>query len=82
VAPGDLGAALAAARSGLRIDAHPGDPASVTIGGAAPDPRLVLTVTAWAAERDVLVAELRTAGGSLEDRYLELTGDRDVEHST
>jgi len=40
--------------------------------GRAPDPALVATLAAWAAERGLLLAEVRTTGGSLEERFLEL----------
>jgi ABC-2 type transport system ATP-binding protein len=76
-----LAAALRPGRHGLSVDGVPGDPRSVTIAGLPPDPGLVAAVAAFAAERGVLVAELHTTGGSLEERYLELTGDRDVERS-
>jgi ABC-2 type transport system ATP-binding protein len=41
---------------------------------AAVDPALLATVTAWGAERDVLVQDLRSGGRSLEDVFLSLTG--------
>jgi hypothetical protein len=81
VALDDLAAALRAERAGVVVEHAPGDPLAVTVSGAPPDARLVAAVATWAAERGVLVAELRTTGGSLEERYLELTGDRDVERS-
>lgn len=37
-------------------------------------PDLLATITAWCAARDVLVSELRVERRSLEDVYLELTG--------
>jgi ABC-2 type transport system ATP-binding protein len=77
-----LAAALRSARDRLRVEPAPCDPFGVTIHGSPPDPRLVAAVATWAADEGVLVAELRTTGGSLEERYLELTGDRDVERST
>ncbi len=40
---------------------------------------IVLEVAQWAAREGLLVTELRAGAASLEDRYLELTGDRDVE---
>jgi ABC-2 type transport system ATP-binding protein len=42
------------------------------VEGVAPDPRLVAAVATWCAERGALIVELRTAGGTLEERYLEL----------
>jgi ABC-2 type transport system ATP-binding protein len=40
---------------------------------------LVLELAQWAAREGLLVEELCAGATSLEDRYLELTGDRDVE---
>jgi ABC-2 type transport system ATP-binding protein len=45
---------------------------------ADPSPELVAAIAGWAAERDILIAELRAGGATLEERYLELTGDREV----
>jgi ABC-2 type transport system ATP-binding protein len=45
------------------------------IDGSGPTPPLVAGLTAWCAERGILVAELRTGGATLEERYLELTGE-------
>jgi ABC-2 type transport system ATP-binding protein len=56
----------------------PGDQRQMTVLGPAPDPRLVERVASWAAARSLLITRLETSGGSLEDRYLELTGDLDV----
>ena len=36
-------------------------------------------IAAWAAREGLLIVELRAGAASLEERYLELTGDRDVE---
>ena len=46
-------------------------------GAAAAD--VVLEVARWAAQEGLLVVELQAGATSLEDRYLELTGDHDVE---
>lgn len=46
-------------------------------GAASAD--VVAEIAAWAAREGVLIVELRAGAASLEDRYLELTGDRDVE---
>ena len=40
---------------------------------------LVLELAQWAAREGLLVEELHAGATSLEDRYLELTGDRDIE---
>ena len=36
-------------------------------------------LAAWAARHGLLIVELRAGAASLEERYLELTGDADVE---
>jgi ABC-2 type transport system ATP-binding protein len=41
-------------------------------GGATPGPATVSAVAAWCAERGLLLAELRTTRGTLEERFLEL----------
>lgn len=67
--PGLLGAALggrcAETAAGYRLTGVPSTPA------------LISSLAAWCADNDVLVTELRSAGSSLEDVFLELTG-RDV----
>ena len=56
-----------------------GDPLAVTIEGADPEPWLTAAVASWAAAHDIVITELRARSATLEERYLELTGDRDVE---
>ena len=46
------------------------------IDGVGPAPPLVAGLAAWCAERGILIAELRTGGATLEERYLELTGEQ------
>ncbi len=41
-----------------------------------PGPAAVATLADWCATRGLLIAELRTTAATLEERYLELTGDR------
>ena len=62
-------AALRASDGGTAFEIEPGRPSA----------DLVLEVAQWAAREGLLVVELRAGGTSLEDRYLELTGDADVE---
>ncbi len=45
------------------------------LAGRTPDPRGVAALAAWCAERGLLLAELRTTGGTLEERFLELIAD-------
>ncbi len=47
--------------------------------GPEPGPIAVAALAAWFAARGILIAELRTTGATLEERYLELTGDRGTE---
>ena len=42
------------------------------LDGVAPEPALIGRLATWCAERGALIAELRTNGGTLEERYLEL----------
>jgi ABC-2 type transport system ATP-binding protein len=45
------------------------------IDGVGPTPPLLAGLAGWCAERGLLIAELRTGGATLEERYLELTGE-------
>jgi ABC-2 type transport system ATP-binding protein len=75
-----LGAALAAAAPGAAPAEEPGEAlGAYRVDGAVPDPALVAVLAAWCAEAGVQIVELRAATATLEERYLELTGDRDVE---
>jgi len=49
------------------------------IGPGAASADVVADLAAWAAREGLLIVELRAGAASLEDRYLELTGDADVE---
>jgi ABC-2 type transport system ATP-binding protein len=44
---------------------------------APPTPALIARITAWLAERDVSLSDLRTGSRTLEDVFLELTGSTD-----
>jgi ABC-2 type transport system ATP-binding protein len=74
---------LAARRPPVRLRAANGRADSAALafeiepGAASAD--VVLEVTQWAAREGLLVVELRAGAASLEERYLELTGDQDVE---
>src|SRR4029079_2183192 len=69
--------ALALGTSGRVVAPARGD-GRLRLGGAAPDAALIAALAAWCAAADRLIIELRTAGGSLEDVYLDLvaTGRR------
>jgi len=82
-----LGRALAAAGDSggpaPALVAEAGDaPGAYHIDGPPPDPRLVAALAGWCAGAGVQLVELRAAAATLEERYLELTGDRDVEDVT
>ena len=49
------------------------------LAGREPDPRAVAVLAAWCAERGLLLAELRTTGGTLEERFLELIAEPDAD---
>ena len=51
------------------------EPGRYEIDGRAPTPELVAAVTAWCAAAGRLVLESRSAGGTLEEAYLELVGE-------
>jgi ABC-2 type transport system ATP-binding protein len=68
-----LGRALAAVRPGSTVNAD-GDGARYRLEGAVPDAAIVAALAGWCATADRLIVEMRTAGGSLEDVYLELVG--------
>jgi ABC-2 type transport system ATP-binding protein len=61
----------------VEVDGSSGS--SFAVRGAPPDPWLIAAVASWLAAKDLPILELETRGGSLEERYLELTGDRGVE---
>jgi hypothetical protein len=57
----------------VRADRGPG---GYLVDGLDSTPAGVLALAAWCAERGLLLAELRTTGATLEERYLALTGER------
>ncbi|TMC61961.1 MAG: ABC transporter ATP-binding protein [Chloroflexi bacterium] len=73
-----LAAMVRRGRKGVTVRGELGDRSTAFIEGVMPDPGLVAAVTRWAAARGVLITELRAAGRTLEDRYLELTGQTAV----
>ncbi len=52
-----------------------GRPGAYRVAGIASTPRAIARLAAWCEARDVLLLEVRAAGGTLEERYLELTGE-------
>ena len=75
--PADL-AALAAALGGGPISADGGS-GGYLVEEPASSPELVATLSSWCAGRGLLIAELRTSGATLEERYLALTGGTSVD---
>ena len=63
--------ALAPADPGVAVEPD-GDGARYRLDGIVADPRSIAALTDWCARTSHLVLELRTAGGSLEDVYLDL----------
>jgi ABC-2 type transport system ATP-binding protein len=70
-----LAALVRRGRKGVTVRGELGDRSTAYVEGLPPDPGLVAAVTRWAAARAVLITELRAAGRTFEERYLELTGD-------
>ena len=64
-----LGARLADGRRATLVDEGGG---RHRLDGLEPDPAVIERLGDWCAEHGVLLQELATGGGSLEDRYLEL----------
>ena len=63
--------ALGRAIGGTVVELEPG---RYRIEGVPATPAVLAAVTSWCASVDVRIAELTTAGGSLEDAYLALVG--------
>ncbi len=61
------------------IEAAGEGPGAMLVDGVAPNPVLVAAVATWCAAEGVQLLELRSAAATLEERYLELTGDAAVE---
>ncbi len=75
--PSDDERAALAARVGRAVETvegdRDGDPGTVLeVAGDAPDAALISAVAAWCAEVPILALEIRSAGATLEERYLEL----------
>ena len=71
----DLEAVLrtaAAANEGVRL-VEADVPAGLRLVGARPSPALIAALGTWCADHGRLLVELRAAGPTLEERYLELT---------
>ncbi len=56
-----------------------GRPGAYRLAGVAATPEAIARLATWAADRDLLLLAIRSDGGTLEERYLELTGERGVD---
>ncbi len=72
-----LGRRVAALNPESRLRATSEVDLEIAPGAASAD--VVVEVATWAAREGLLIVELRAGAASLEERYLELTGDRVVE---
>jgi ABC-2 type transport system ATP-binding protein len=76
-----------AGRDGVALEHEPGA-GWYRVEGLAPTPSVVAMLASWCDARGALIVELRTGGGSLEERYLELIGtagdgtDEDTDEDT
>jgi ABC-2 type transport system ATP-binding protein len=61
-------------RLGSAIVADDVGAAAYRVPGIAATAEVIARLAAWCGTRDTLIVELRTGGGTLEERYLELTG--------
>jgi len=68
----ELGALGAALGGTLAPDGAPG---RHRLAGRAPDPRSIAYLADWCEQRGLLLAELQTSGGTLEERFLELIAE-------
>jgi hypothetical protein len=60
-------------RPGVSIE-DDGGAGRYRVDGLTPSPSVVSTLAAWCEARGALIVDLRTSGGTLEERYLELIG--------
>ena len=65
--------------SELRATPATAQPTAFEIGPGAASADVVAELATWAAREGLLLLEVRAGAASLEDRYLELTGDHDVD---
>lgn len=69
---GELGTLGEALGGTLEPDGAPG---RHRLAGRAPDPRAIAYLADWCEQRGLLLAELQTSGGTLEERFLELIAE-------
>jgi ABC-2 type transport system ATP-binding protein len=65
---------------GAAVEPEPGGgPGRYRVAGVGAEPGRLVTLASWCARHDAVILELRAGSATLEERYLELTGDRAVE---
>ena len=69
-----LATRLGEAGDGRATVADDGGPGRYRVDGLVPTPGIVAILATWCATLGARIVELRTGGGSLEERYLELIG--------
>ena len=69
----DADRTLLGERLGARV-ADDGERGRYRVDGVEPTPAVVAAVATWCADRGAVIAELRTGGATLEERYLEILG--------
>jgi len=69
-----LGARLGEAGGGRVAVEHDSGSGRYRVDGLPPTPAVVAMLASWCEARGALIVELRTGGGTLEERYLELIG--------
>jgi ABC-2 type transport system ATP-binding protein len=77
-----LAGRLAEAGGGRVAVEHDGGSGRYRVDGLTPSPSVVAILASWCSSRGALIAELRTGGGTLEERYLELIGTAGDEELT
>jgi ABC-2 type transport system ATP-binding protein len=71
----DLAAGLSDTAGAGRVTVEPdGGSGRYHVDGLAPTPPIIALLASWCEARGALIVELRTGGGTLEERYLELIG--------
>ena len=73
-----LEAALGDGRPSLTLHDE-GGPGRYRVDGTEADAGLIAALAGWCVERGTLIVELRTGGGTLEERYLDLIGSLEAD---
>jgi ABC-2 type transport system ATP-binding protein len=75
IVAGEVGGTEAGTVAGTVAVVHGERTGAHRIVGIAPGPAAIARLAAWCEARGLLLLEVRTEGGTLEERYLELTGE-------